>query len=85
MAIQELKPDEVTSEELADLRPRTQKDYLMIMWPTQQKILKHLEDLNGWRQDFEGRVSWLEGAFKVTGAITGGALALLALKTIFGG
>lgn len=84
-AIDEMRPEDVTSQNVEDLQPKSDRDYMMIMWLTQRTMLKHLEDLNGWRQDFNSRLSGLEGAFRVAGLLTAGGLLMLALRVIFGG
>lgn len=83
--IDDLKPEDVTSEGLAELHPQTDREHLMVMWLTQQRIVKHLEDLNGWRKEASPRLSYLEGAFSVAGVLVAGGLIMLALKVVFGG
>jgi hypothetical protein len=74
-----------TSEDLDNLQPQTEREYLMIMFPTQRRILQHLEKLNGFKTSAEGRLSRLEASFTVGGLIVISALLGLALKVIFGG
>jgi len=74
----------ISSDDLGDLEPKTEREYLMIMWPTQKAILKHLEDVNEFRRNITGRVGFLEAAWKVGGAIILTALVGLAAKMIFG-
>ena len=74
-----------TSEDLADLNPKTERDYLMIMYPTQKRMLEHLEVLNGFKQTASERIGRLEASFKVGGMIVIVALLGLALKVVFGG
>lgn len=75
--------EELTSDDLLDLRPKTIREHLMIMFPTQQKMLKHLEEINSFREGIDNRVGRLETAFKVGGAIIITSLLGLALKVIF--
>lgn len=48
------------SEEIEGLEPKTNRDYLVLMWDSQKTILKRLEDLNGWRENTEDRVDRIE-------------------------
>lgn len=78
--IHEIKPHEVTSDAIADLEPKTNREHLMILWLTQQRILGHLEDLNDVKQD----LSNLKGQFKVAVGVIGAGVIGLAIKEIFG-
>jgi len=83
-----LKQEDVTietSEDLIDLEPKTTREYLMIMYPMQARMLEHLEEINGFKEDALGRFNRLEGSFAVAGVIVAGALLGLALKVVFGG
>lgn len=50
----------MNSEELEGLEPKTNRDYLVLMWDTQKTILGHLEEFNTWKDETEGRVTKLE-------------------------
>lgn len=76
--------DTIRSNDLSDLHPKTEREYLMIMWPTQKAILKHLEGINSFKQSIAGRVGALEATWKVGGAIILISLLALAVKAIFG-
>jgi len=74
----------IHSKDLSDLTPKTEREYLMIMWPAQKAILKHLEDINDFKANITGRVRALEVTWKVGGAIIVISLLGLAAKAIFG-
>lgn len=74
----------IKSNDLSDLHPKTEREYLMIMWPTQKAILKHLESINSFKTNISGRVGALETTWKVGGAIILLSLLALAVKAIFG-
>lgn len=74
----------IRSDDLDDLTPKTTREFLMIMWPTQKSILKHLERLNDFKMNVSGRVRFLEAAWKVGGAIILVSLFGLALSRILG-
>ena len=74
-----------TSEDLADLNPKTTREYLMIMYPMQARMLKHLEEINGFKVNANERIGRLEAKFTVGGMIVIVALLGLALKVVFGG
>lgn len=77
--------DEITANDLGDLNPKTTREYLMIMFPTQRAILKHMEEINEFGRIISERVGRLEATWKVGGAIILITLAGLAAKVIFGG
>ena len=72
-------------QDLADLDPKTTREYLMVMWPAQKLALKKLEELNGFKKECESRFTKLETSFTVGGLIVITAILGLALKVIFGG
>jgi len=72
-------------QDLADLDPKTTREYLMVMWPAQKLALKKLEELNGFKDDCEKRFAKLETSFTVGGMIVIVAVLGLTLKVIFGG
>lgn len=76
--------DMIKSNDLTDLDPKTEREYLMIMWPTQKAILKHLEGINAFKANISGRVRSLETTWKVGGAIILITLLGLAVNAIFG-
>jgi len=76
--------EEITLQDVSDLRPKTTREYLMLIWPTQKKILEHLEELNGFKEETLGRMGRLETERKVMYGLMGAALFGLAFKTIFG-
>uniref|UniRef100_A0A6M3LXY3 Uncharacterized protein n=1 Tax=viral metagenome TaxID=1070528 RepID=A0A6M3LXY3_9ZZZZ len=71
-------------QDLADLDPKTTREYLMVMWPAQKLALKKLEDLNGFKKECESRFTKLETSFAVGGMIVLTAIVGLAIKLIFG-
>lgn len=76
--------DRISSTDLEDLTPKTTREYLMIMFPTQKAILEHLEKINAFKLNISGRVRFLEAAWKVGGAIIVVSLLGLVLSKIFG-
>lgn len=86
MILQKLEAlgDSIKSDDLSDLQPRTTREYLMIMYPTQKAILKHMEEINEFGKIISGRVRALEVTWKVGGAIILVTLVGLAAKLIFG-
>jgi len=76
--------DMIHSKDLSDLTPKTEREYLMIMYPAQKAILKHLEEINEFGKIISGRVGTLEATWKVGGAIILISLAAMAAKMIFG-
>lgn len=76
--------DEITSNNLGDLHPKTTREYLMIMFPTQKAMLKHMEEINEFGLLISGRVRALEVTWKVGGAVILVTLVGLAAKMIFG-
>lgn len=76
--------DMIHSKDLSDLTPKTEREYLMIMYPAQKAILKHLEEINKFGKEISGRVRALEVTWKVGGAIILVSLVGLAAKMIFG-
>ena len=71
-------------QDLADLDPKTTREYLMVMWPAQKLALKKLEDLNGFKDECEKRFTKLETSFTVGGVIVITAILGIAVKLIFG-
>ena len=71
-------------QDLANLDPKTTREYLMVMWPAQKLALKKLEDLNGFKDKCETRFTKLETSFKVGGMIVITAILGIAVKVIFG-
>jgi len=72
-------------QDLADLDPKTTREYLMVMWPAQKLVLKKLDELNGFKEKCESRFDKLETSFTVGGLIVITAILGLALKVVFGG
>jgi len=66
--------EEITSQDLSDLQPSTVREYLMVMWPTQKKILEHLEEFNGFKEETVSRMGRLETERKVMYGLMGAAL-----------
>ena len=71
-------------QDLADLDPKTTREYLMVMWPAQKLALKKLEDLNGFKKECDKRFTKLETSFTVGGMIVITAILGIAVKVIFG-
>ena len=71
-------------QDLADLDPKTTREYLMVMWPAQKLALKKLEDLNGFKDICEKRFTKLETSFTVGGLIVITSILGIAVKLIFG-
>ena len=71
-------------QDLADLDPKSTREYLMVMWPAQKLTLKKLEELNGFKKECEKRFTKLETSFTVGGMIVITAILGIAVKVIFG-
>ena len=71
-------------QDLADLDPKTTREYLMYMWPAQKLILKNQETFIDFQGECEKRFAKLETSFTVGGAIVITAILGLALKVVFG-
>ena len=71
-------------QDLADLDPKTTREYLMYMWPAQKLILKNQETFIDFQGECEKRFAKLETSFKVGGMVVLTAIVGLAAKVIFG-
>ena len=71
-------------QDLADLDPKTTREYLMFMWPAQKLALKKLEELNGFKKECDRRFTKLETSFTVGGLIVITSILGIAVKLIFG-
>ena len=71
-------------QDLANLDPKTTREYLMFMWPAQKLTLKKLEELNGFKKECEKRFTALETSFRVGGMVVITAILGIAVKFIFG-
>ena len=71
-------------QDLADLDPKTTREYLMYMWPAQKLILKNQETFIDFQGECEKRFAKLETSFTVGGMIIITAIVGLAVKLIFG-
>ena len=71
-------------QDLADLDPKTTREYLMFMWPAQKLALKKLEELNGFKKECDRRFTKLETSFNVGGLIVIMSILGIAVKLIFG-
>ncbi len=74
--------EDITSEDIADLTPKTKRDYLLVMWPTQKKILEHLEKLNGFQLKANERIGRLETERKVVYGLVFFGIVTLAIKDL---
>lgn len=73
----------IPSDDLEDLDPKTTREYLMVIWPTQKTILKRLEAIDDFKLNISGRIRFLEATWRVGGAIILVSLLGLAAKMIF--
>ena len=71
-------------QDLADLDPKTTREYLMVLWPAQKLILKNQETFIEFQRQCEHRFTKLENSFTVGGMIIMTAIVGLAVKLIFG-
>ena len=75
---------DITSEDIADLSPKTTREYLMVLWPTQKRILEHLEEMNGFKEEAIDRIGRLETERKVVYSLVFFSIVSLAIKILLG-
>ena len=77
--------EDLTSGDLMNLQPSTTREHLMMIYKVQERILKHAEDMNGWRKgmdDFQREAVKDIAALKTSDKVLGVTLVCTLIAAV---